>query len=116
MGTGTTVTGRQRVLAALEHQHGDRVPVDYWACGEVTTRLPARYGLDHEEQLPRRLGVDLRYVMGPAFAGEQLRLRAETLGPGGGYIFGTAHNLLPDVPTENIVALFEAYEEYGSHV
>ena len=36
-------------------------------------------------------------------------------GPGGGYIFGTAHNLLPDVPTENVIALVEAYHKYGAY-
>jgi uroporphyrinogen decarboxylase len=45
----------------------------------------------------------------------EVRERAETLGPGGGYIFCTAHNLLPDVPTENILALFEAYLEHGRY-
>ena len=70
-------TGRQRVLAALEHREGDRVPVDYWACGEVSDRLMEHYDLGGEEALLRRLGVDLRYVMGPAFAGQQLRQRED---------------------------------------
>ena len=33
----------------------------------------------------------------------------------GGYIFGTAHNILPDVPMENILALVEAYQEFGKY-
>jgi uroporphyrinogen decarboxylase len=49
----------------------------------------------------------------PSEVRDEVRGRASTLGQGGGYIFCTAHNLLPDVPTENIVALFEAYLEYG---
>ena len=69
--------GRRRVFAALDHREGDRIPVDYWACGEVTSRLLAYHNLGHEEQLLERLGVDLRYVMGPAFAGQQLRRRED---------------------------------------
>ena len=33
--------------------------------------------------------------------------------PGGGYIVCTAHNIQVDVPLENVVALVEAYREYG---
>jgi uroporphyrinogen decarboxylase len=36
--------------------------------------------------------------------------------PGGGYVFNTVHNILPDVPPENIVAMFEAVEEYSSRM
>jgi uroporphyrinogen decarboxylase len=34
--------------------------------------------------------------------------------PDGGYVFNTVHNILPDVPPENIVAMFEAIEEYSN--
>lgn len=51
----------------------------------------------------------------PAEVAEHVRQRAATLGEGGGYIFGTAHNILPDTPTENIVALVNAYREYGTY-
>ena len=40
--------------------------------------------------------------------------RVEKLAGSGGYIFCTAHNLQSDTPIENIVALFEAYQEFGS--
>ena len=35
--------------------------------------------------------------------------------PGGGYIFGTSHNIEPDTPTENIVAMFQTAQEYGHY-
>ena len=31
---------------------------------------------------------------------------------GGGYVFNTVHNIMPDVPPENIVAMFEAVNEF----
>lgn len=39
---------------------------------------------------------------------------AEIAKAGGGYIFGTAHNIQADTPTENIMALMNAYLEYGT--
>jgi uroporphyrinogen decarboxylase len=40
--------------------------------------------------------------------------RLEIFAPGGGFVFNTIHNILPDVPPENIVAMFDAIEEYNS--
>ena len=31
---------------------------------------------------------------------------------GGGYVFNSIHNIMPDVPPENIMAMFEAVEEF----
>lgn len=65
--------GKERVLAALAHQEPDRVPVDYWAAAETTQRLLADLALATQEDLLRRLGVDLRYVLGPSFKGQERR-------------------------------------------
>ena len=35
------------------------------------------------------------------------------LAPGGGYVFNTVHNIQADVPPENIIAMWEALQEYG---
>ncbi len=67
------MTHRQRVLTALCHQAPDRLPRDYWATDEVTGRLLSHFGLPDKEALLRRLGMDLRYVEGPAFVGQDLR-------------------------------------------
>ena len=45
----------------------------------------------------------------------EVRRRFETLGPGGGFIFCTAHNFQIDTPLENIEALFEAYQQFGRY-
>ncbi len=44
-----------------------------------------------------------------------MKSRLEAGKPGGGFIISTAHNILPDTPTENIVALFDAYREFGNY-
>jgi uroporphyrinogen decarboxylase len=48
----------------------------------------------------------------PGSVKEHVRYNIETLAPGGGFIFNPIHNILPDVPPENIVAMFEAVDEY----
>ena len=62
---------RDRVLTALSHRESDRVPVDYWAGPEVGARLMGDLGCATHEELLRRLGVDLRYVAGPSYAGQE---------------------------------------------
>jgi uroporphyrinogen decarboxylase len=38
--------------------------------------------------------------------------RIEELGRDGGYILGAVHNLQPDVPTENVLAMYGYAREY----
>lgn len=61
-------------------------------------------------------GCDTRSVLNHG-ASEEVRQhvlrRLETFAPGGGFVFNTVHNILPDVPPENIVAMYEAVEEFN---
>ena len=60
-------------------------------------------------------GVDTREVLNkasPEKVKRQVKENLEILTPGGGFIFAAIHNILPEVPPENIVAMFEAYEEF----
>ena len=43
----------------------------------------------------------------------EVRDRFEALGPGGGFIFCTAHNIQADTPVENVGVLLDAYREFG---
>jgi len=43
---------------------------------------------------------------------DDVRHNIEILAPGGGFVFNTIHNILPDVPPQNVVAMFEAIDEY----
>ena len=40
----------------------------------------------------------------------------EIFAPGGGYVWNTVHNILPDVPPQNIVSMFEAIEEFNDKI
>ena len=48
----------------------------------------------------------------PSEVQEEVKTCCETLGEDGGYIICTAHNLHPDMKTENIIALFNSYKKY----
>jgi uroporphyrinogen decarboxylase len=45
----------------------------------------------------------------------EVKLRIETVGRGGGLVLSPAQTLYSDVPWENVVAFFEAAEEYGDN-
>jgi uroporphyrinogen decarboxylase len=84
------------------------------AMGEQLATLKREYGAD----LCFQGGIDIQGVLphgGPAEVDAHVRQTAALLGEGGGYIFGTAHNILPDTPVENILALVEAYRKYGRY-
>ena len=61
-------------------------------------------------------GVDIQNVL-PHGTTDDVRCHVKelvnSLGTDGGYIFGTSHNILPETPTENILALIDAYHEFG---
>lgn len=44
---------------------------------------------------------------------QEVKLRIETVGKGGGLLIAPSHVLQPDTPWENIVAFFQAVEKYG---
>jgi len=61
-------------------------------------------------------GVDTRTVMPrgtPAEVRDEVPRRIHELAPGGGYILAAVHNLQPEVPPANVIALFEAGKALG---
>ncbi len=76
--------------------------------------------------LKREFGKDLTFWGGgcdpvvlqngtPKQVAEEVRRRIQDLAPGGGFIFGSVHNIQANVPPENIVALYDAAREYGGY-
>ncbi len=60
-------------------------------------------------------GADTRSILNkatPAAVKDHTCRNIEILSPGGGFVFNTVHNIMPDVPPENILAMFEAIDEY----
>ena len=60
-------------------------------------------------------GADTRSVINRGTVAEvkdDVKRRLEIFAPGGGYVFNPIHNIMPDVPPQNIVAMFEAVDEF----
>ena len=127
--------GEQIALA-----HGYDLPVMYHTCGSVRSLIPEFIdcGLDvlqslqphasnmdlcclkHDfgSELAFQGGGDIQQVLpsgSPADVRKMVRRLAYCGARGGGYIFGTAHNIQADTPIDNVVALFEAYHEFGAY-
>jgi uroporphyrinogen decarboxylase len=70
---------------------------------------PERLKRDFGERLCFHGGIDIQKVL-PFGSPEEVRAEArrycETLGAGGGYILSPAHLFQPDIPPENILALY----------
>ena len=49
----------------------------------------------------------------PAQVRDEVRRRVDDFGPDGGFVAATVHNIQANVPPENIVAMWEALQEYG---
>jgi len=72
------------------------------------------------ERLKREFGRDVTFWGGgcdtqmvlpgatPQQVREHVRRRLEILMPGGGFVFSQVHNVMADVPPENVVAMLEA--------
>ncbi len=61
-------------------------------------------------------GCDTRRVLNratPAEVEQHVLERLDILSPGGGFVFCAIHNILPEVPPENIIAMFEAVEKFN---
>jgi uroporphyrinogen decarboxylase len=76
------------------------------------------------ERLKKEFGKDITFWGGgcetrtilnnakPEIVKSHVKKRLDIFSPDGGFIFNTIHNILSDVPPENIIAMYEAIEEY----
>jgi len=76
------------------------------------------------ERLKREFGKDVTFWGGgvntqsilnmakPEEVKDNVRRNIEIFSKGGGYVFNTVHNILPDVPPQNIMAMFDAIREF----
>jgi uroporphyrinogen decarboxylase len=78
---------------SLKKEFGDRIT--FWG-GGIDTQKTLPYGTPEEVR-------------------QEVRQNMETLKPGGGFVFAQVHNIQPEVPVENIMAMYEAYREYASY-
>ncbi len=63
-------------------------------------------------------GVNTQHILPhaePEQVRQNVRERIAQLAPGGGFIFGTVHNIQDDVPAQNILAMLDAFREMKSY-
>lgn len=119
-----------RTLAELVHRHG--VKFMFHSCGAVREAIPSLIELgvdilnpiqpaaegmepqglkqDFGKQLSFHGGIDIQYLLPiekPDAVRREVQRRVEILGQGGGYILAPSHNLQQDIPTENILAMYD---------
>ena len=87
-------------------------PVQTSAAGMDPKTLKARFG----DKVCFWGGIDTQQVLPfgkPEEVREEVRKRIEDFASGGGYVVAAIHNIRPEVPPENIVAMIEAVHEFG---
>ena len=76
--------------ALLKARFGDRIA--FW--GGIDTQRTLPFGS------PEEIATEVERVI-------------DILGDGGGYVLNSVHNIQKDIPTENIIAMFDAARSYG---
>ena len=79
-----------------------------------TSELKARFG----HKVSFWGGIDTQHVMPAGSVDDvetEVRRRIRDLAPGGGYVLAAVHNLQPDVPPENILAMADAARRLGTY-
>ncbi len=88
-------------------------PVQVSAMGD-TAELKARFG----DKVVFWGGIDTQHVLPHGSVAEveaEVRRCIRDLAPGGGYVVAAVHNIQPDVPPQNIIAMAEATRKYGTY-
>jgi uroporphyrinogen decarboxylase len=125
-----------RAMAAAVHRFNK--PIIYHSCGAISSLIPdlldvgidalnpvqvAAAGMD-TKRLKKEFGrdvtfwgaIDTQHVLPcgtPDDVREEVKRRIEDLSAGGGYVLAPVHNVQPEVPPENLVAMLEAALEFG---
>jgi uroporphyrinogen decarboxylase len=87
-----TSAGKMSDLVALKERWGDRLTF----CGAIDTHRILPSGSPDEVRAEVRRVIDI-------------------LGPGGGYLVGSVHTVMDDVPAENLLAMADGVREHGRY-
>jgi uroporphyrinogen decarboxylase len=89
-------------------------PVQVSANGMDTAELKRKWG----KQLTFWGAIDTQHVLpsgSPEDVRKEVEKRIKDLTPGGGYVLCAVHNIQPDVPPQNIIAMYDHAVKYSSH-
>jgi uroporphyrinogen decarboxylase len=88
-------------------------PIQVSAVGMDTANLKREFGKD---LVFWGGGVETQHVLPHGTPDEvraEVRHRLKDLMPGGGFVFSAVHNIQGDVPTENLMAMWQTLRKYG---
>ncbi len=130
---------RQKILFDTLKKNHD-VKILYHTCGSVVDFIPdlIEVGVDilnpvqtsasgmEADKLKKEFGKDICFWGGidtqqvlpfgsPQDVKDEVKRKIESLASGGGYVVAAIHNIRPEVPPENIIAMIEAAKEYGKY-
>ncbi len=89
-------------------------PVQVSAKNMAPEDLKKRYG----DRVTFWGGVDTQHLLpygSPQEVSDGVKRLIDVMAPGGGFILAAVHNIRPEVPPENLVALFDTAWEYGRY-
>jgi uroporphyrinogen decarboxylase len=89
-------------------------PVQVNAAGMDTARLKREFGR-HISFWGGGCDTGILQHGSPAEVQDEVRRRLADLAPGGGFVFGSIHNIQVNVPPENILAMFDTAWEAGAY-
>ena len=90
-------------------------PIQVSANGMDTGELKREFG---EELVFWGGGCDTQRVLpfgSPEDVKEEVKRRLDDLAPGGGFVFCQVHNIQANITPQNIMAMYEAVDEFGSY-
>ena len=90
-------------------------PVQFTAKGMEPETVKAKFG---ESLVVWGAGVDTQKVLPfgtPDEVRAQVRENIRVFAPGGGFVFGTVHNVQPPTPVENLLAMYETVAEMRAY-
>jgi len=74
------MTSRERWLAVLHREEPDRVPMDWWATGEVNQKMMQHFGCDNMEEVFAALHIDVPVTVHPQYVGPPLPEKTDVFG------------------------------------
>lgn len=129
-----------RIMQTIK-QRAPQAKIMFHSCGNVRPILPdfIEMGIDilnpvhitatgmEPDQLKKDFGndmvfwgggVDTQHVLpsgSPEDVADNVKRNIEALAPGGGFVFGTVHNIQSEVPPANIMAMWKTLMEFGAY-
>ena len=129
---------RHKILVEYVRKHSS-MKTFLHSCGSIYALIPDLIDVGYDilnpvqtsardmepERLKREFGADVTFWGGgvenrtvlnggsPSQVREQVLDRLELFSTGGGFVFNPVHNILPDVPPANVLAMFDAVAEFN---